>query len=104
MSPRKTILRELTRTRDQDGPEALTRPDTIAGFAGRPAEYQKAVNRLLQDRLIEGRKDEEGRMAVSVNDHRLAQVRRELRPIWAQPAVWLSAAVLLLAVVGLAAV
>ncbi len=104
MSPRKTILRELTRTRDRDGPEALTRPATIEGFAGRPAEYQKAVNQLLQDRLIEGRKDEEGRMAVSVNDHHLTEVRRELRPIWAQPTLWLTAAVLLLAVVGLAAV
>ncbi len=104
MSPRKTILRELTRTRDHGGPKTLTRPDTIKGFAGKPAEYQKAVNQLLQDRLIEGQKDEEGRMAVSVNDHRLADVRRELRPIWAQPTVWLTAAVLLLAVVGLAAV
>lgn len=102
MSPRKTILRELTRTRDRDGPEALTRPATIAGFAGRPAEYQKAVNQLLQERLIDGQTDEEGRMAVSVNDHRLAEVRKELRPIWAQPSVWLTAAVLLLAVVGLA--
>lgn len=104
MSPRKTILRELTRTLDQEGPEALTRPETIRGFKDKPADFQKAVNKLLGDRLIEGRKDDEGRMAISVNDHRLAEVRRELRPLWAHPSLWLTAAVVLVALYGLVAV
>lgn len=104
MSPRKTILRELARTRDQEGPETFTRPATISGFTLKPAEYQKAVNQLLQDRLIDGRKDDEGHMAISVNDHRLSNVRKELRPVWAQPGLWLTAAVVVVAVFGLVAV
>ncbi len=104
MSPRKTILRELAQTRDQNGSEAFTRPSAITGFADNPAEYQKAVNKLLGDRLIEGRTDEEGRITISVNDHRLPEVRKELRPVWAHPGVWLTAAVLVVAVYGLVAV
>lgn len=104
MSPRKTILRELAHTRDQNGSQAFTRPSTIKGFDAKPAEYQKAVNKLLGDRLIEGRTDEEGRITISVNDHRLAEVQKELRPVWAQPGMWLTAAVLLVAVFGLVAV
>ena len=102
MSPRKTILRELAHARDQNGSEAFTRPSTITGFDQNPAEYQKAVNKLLGDRLIEGRTDEEGRITLSVNDHRLTEVKKELRPVWAQPGVWLTAAVVLIAAFGLA--
>jgi hypothetical protein len=102
MSPRKTILRELAQTRDQTGGEAFTRPSTITGFDKNPADYQKAVNKLLGDRLIEGRTDEEGRITISVNDHRLAEVKKELRPVWAQPGIWLTAAVVLGTVFGLA--
>ena len=101
MSPRKTILRELSRAREQDGSEIFTRPDAIAGFSDRPADYQKAVNKLLQDRLIEGRTDDDGRMAIAVNDHRLPDVQKEIRPLWAHPTLWLSAAVIVVAVFGL---
>jgi hypothetical protein len=104
MSPRKTILRELTLLHEEEGPDKLTRPASITGFAEKPAQYQKAVNQLLQDRLIEGRTDEEGRMAVSVNGHRLADVRKELRPPWAHPTLWLTAAATLVAVFGWVAV
>ncbi|NJD19199.1 MAG: hypothetical protein FIA95_07965 [Gemmatimonadetes bacterium] len=98
MSPTKTILRELRRAHEQNAGTAYVRPATIPGFAADPDRFQKAVNELLKDRLIEGRKDEEGRMAVALNQHRLADVRRVLRPAWAHPAVW--AAVLLMGAVG----
>ena len=104
MSPRKTILRELTRVDDQAGPGSLTRPAAIPGFEQRPSHFQKAVNQLLVDRLIEGRTDDEGRMALSLNRHRLPDVRRELRPTWADPKLWLTAAVLVVAVFGWVAV
>ncbi len=65
-----------------------TRPPEITGFAREPDKYQKAVNQLLSDRLIEGRKDEEGRMAIAINEHKMAEVRRELRPVWANPLLW----------------
>ena len=94
MSPRKTILRELSRT----GTENYTRPSTIPGFSTAPDKYQKAVNELLQDRLVEGRKDDEGHMAIAINEHRRKEVARELRPVWAHPAVW--AAVVVLVAVG----
>ena len=84
MSPRKTILRELA----QAGDDTYTRPSTIAGFATAPDKYQKAVNELLQARLVEGRKDDEGHMAITINQHRRKDVDRELRPVWAHPAIW----------------
>lgn len=90
MSPRKTILRELAQTSSS----AYTRPSTIPGFDTAPDKYQKAVNELLQDRLVEGRKDEEGHMAIALNEHRRKDIDRELRPVWAHPAVWAAVAVL----------
>jgi hypothetical protein len=99
MSPKKTILRELSRQLEQRGSEALTRPSRIPGFDKDPERFQKAVNRLLQDRLVEGRKDDEGHMALALNSHRIGDVRRELRPVWARPAVW-AVVVLLVVVVG----
>jgi hypothetical protein len=101
MSPRKTILRELSRVRRGSGP-THARPSTIAGFSDDPRKYQKAVNQLLQARLIEGRGDDEGHMAIAINEHRLADVKRELRPIWARPAVWAVIAVLAAVGAGLA--
>jgi len=98
MSPTKTILRELQRAHQEHAGTAFVRPATIPGFAADPDRYQKAVNELLKRRLIEGRKDENGRMAVALNVHRMADVRRHLRPAWAHPAVW--AAMLLVGVVG----
>ena len=98
MSPKKTILRELTRTHETTGGAGHARPASIPGFSQQPDKYQKAVNELLQARLIEGRKDEAGHMTIAVNSHRLSDVRRELRPVWSHPAVW--SVVLLAAVVG----
>ena len=98
MSPTKTILRELQRAHEESLGAALVRPASIPGFAADPDRFQKAVNELLKDRLIEGRKDEEGRMAVALNAHRLTDVRRVLRPAWAHPAVW--AAVALMGALG----
>ncbi len=98
MSPKKTILRELTRTHENSGGAGHARPASIPGFSQQPEKYQKAVNELLQARLIEGRKDEAGHMTIAVNAHRLPDVRRELRPVWSHPAVW--SVVLLAAVMG----
>ncbi len=83
MSPRKTILRELARNH-----ETFTRPSTIRGFSEQPEKYQKAVNELLQARLLEGRKDDDGHMTIALNEHRLRDVHREIRPFWARPSVW----------------
>jgi len=99
MSPRKTILRELSRQYREHGSESLKRPSEIQGFGEAPEKYQSAVNRLLQDRLVEGRKDGEGRMALALNEHRIGDVKRELRPLWARPAMW-AVLVLVAVVVG----
>jgi hypothetical protein len=84
MSPKKTILRELARAQG----EGYTRPSAIRGFDEAPAGYQKAVNELLQARLVEGRKDEEGHMAIAINEHRRKEVAKVIRPVWAHPALW----------------
>ena len=94
MTPTKTILRALQRAHQESQGAALVRPATIPGFAADPDRFQKAVNELLKDRLIEGRKDEDGRMAVALNAHRMADVRRVLRPAWAHPALWAAAALM----------
>ena len=92
MSPKKAILRTLAAANETGGP-TYTRPAAIPGFSADPERYQKAVNDLLKERLIEGRKDDEGHMAVALNVHRLADVKRHLRPAWAHPAVWAAAVV-----------
>ena len=97
MSPRKTILRELSRQHEATGGQ-YTRPGTISGFSQRPEKYQKAVNELLSARLVSGHKDDEGHMAIALNEQRLKEVKRELRPIWAHPAVWVVVALVLTAV------
>jgi len=94
MSPRKTILKELAGS----GTSAYTRPSSITGFSEAPDKYQKAVNELLQARLVEGRKDDDGHMAIAINEHRIAEVKKELRPVWARPSVW--ALITVLAAVG----
>jgi hypothetical protein len=96
MSPRKTILRELSRS--AAGAGAFTRPASIRGFADHPDRYQKAVNELLQARLVEGRKDDDGHMTIAINEARRGEVERELRPIWARPALW--AVVILITALG----
>lgn len=98
MTPKKTILRELSRAFDPSESVTLVRPATISGFSAEPERYQKAVNELLRERLIEGRKDDEGHMAIALNAQRMEDVRRQLRPTWAHPAIW--AAAILLGAVG----
>lgn len=103
MSPRKTILRTLARSFHKDGADVLTRPADIDGFSGRPAEFQKAVNKLLQDRLIQGQPDAEGRLSIALNGHRLADIRKEIRPFWLRPGLWVAAAAIVVAVFGFVA-
>lgn len=98
LSPRRTILRELNQ-RHERGEEGYTRPASIRGFTQKPSQFQAAVNALLQERLINGTKDDEGRLAIGLNSHRLADVRKELRPIYARAGIWLAA----MGAVGLAA-
>ncbi|MGD2067933.1 MAG: hypothetical protein PVI57_04550 [Gemmatimonadota bacterium] len=88
MSPRKDILRQLSRTDAPTGRDPFTRPSDLSGFDREPEKYQMAVNRLLQDRLIEGKKDEGGHMAIALNPHKQSEIRRELRAPWASPVVW----------------
>ncbi len=102
MSPKKAVLRTLHESLDQNGPESLVRPATIPGFTESPDKYQKTINGLLKDRLIEGMKDEDGRMAIAINPHKMEDVKRELRPLWAHPAVLAIMAVVMIALgVGL---
>lgn len=63
----------------------------MPGFGEQPSRYQEAVNGLLKERLIDGRKDEEGRMVIALNPSRLATVQRELRPWYARPTIWVGA-------------
>jgi hypothetical protein len=98
MSPRRTILRELDREFRNGGD--YTRPANIAGFGRQPAKYQAAINTLLQERLINGRKDDEGRLAIAINSDRHADVSKALRPPFARPVLWL--AVLVLVAIGVA--
>lgn len=100
MSPRKTILRELARAEAGSGTQYV-RPSSIPGFSKEPEKYQKAVNELLSDRLLEGRRDEEGHMAIAINQHRRKDVEKAIKPVWASPIVWI--ALVLLAAAGVAA-
>ena len=104
MSPKKKILKELNQSFETSGGGHFTRPGTIQGFTQEPDKYQKAVNELLSARLLDGHKDDEGNMVVAINTARLPEVKKELRPMWAHPAIW--AVLLIVAVVaglGLAA-
>ena len=89
MSPRKTILRELHQLHYGEGNAGYARPSAMRGFDKKPSRYQQAVNGLLAERLIDGMKDEEGRLVIALNPHRLAKARRELRPWFARPTIWL---------------
>lgn len=89
MSPRKTILRELARAEAGSGTHYL-RPSTLPGYEQEPEKFQKAVNQLLSDRLLEGRKDDEGRMAIAINQHRRKDVEKEIKPVWANPLLWIA--------------
>jgi hypothetical protein len=100
MAPRKTILRALAGA--ESGAASFTRPSSIPGFSEAPEKYQKAVNELLSARLLEGRKDADGNMTIALNEHRRADVRRELRPLWARPALWAVVAAVVAVSAGLA--
>jgi len=86
MSPKKTILKALTAQQTQAGVGEPVRPSTIPGFSEEPERFQRTINALLKERLIEGAKDPEGHLAISLNTHRAKDIRRELRPLWAHPA------------------
>jgi hypothetical protein len=102
MSPKKAILKALSDSHRHQGPEKLVRPPSIPGFREAPEKYQKTINNLLRERLIEGVKDQDGCLAISLNPHRIREVRRELRPIWAHPGLMALAVILLvMATVGL---
>jgi hypothetical protein len=92
------ILRELNQ-RHERGEQDYTRPASIHGFTAQPSKYQAAVNTLLQERLINGTKDADGKLAIGLNTHRLADVKKELRPLYARAPVWLA----VLVVAGLVA-
>jgi hypothetical protein len=87
MSPKRTILKTLSDRQDGNGSVKLVRPSTIPGFQQAPEKYQQSINALLKDRLIEGIKDAEGHMAISLNTQRAGEIRKVLRPVWAHPAV-----------------
>ena len=46
---------------------------------------------------MDGYKDGEGRMAIAINTHRLKDVRKEIRPVWAHPAIWVMLALVAVA-------
>lgn len=102
MSARRTILRELS-ARHERGDAGYLRPAAINGFTDQPSRYQEAVNQLLQERLINGTKDDEGRLAIGLNTHRIAEVRKELRPVYARAGVWLAGVVVIAVAVAVAA-
>jgi len=89
MSPKKRILRTLADQQEKGDPAPPVRPSAIPGFDEAPEKYQQTINSLLKDRLIEGFKDQEGKMAISLNTHRQQDIRRLLRPAWAHPVVLL---------------
>ncbi len=102
MSPKKRILRELALVHEPGTTFSFVRPADIPGYAEKPERFQGAVNELLKDRLIEGRTDAEGRMSIGLNEHRMDEVRRTLRPVWARPAVWAAVAIVVGVGVGFA--
>lgn len=97
MLAKKTILRTLSKQYEEEGPEALVRPPSIPGFRDKPDKFQRAVNELLKDRLVEGMKDEGGQMAIALNPQRMRDVQRELRPLWAHPGLLTALALILMA-------
>ncbi len=93
MSPKKHILRELELVGDPGSTYSYVRPADIPGYQAAPDRYQAAVNDLLRERLIEGRADADGRMSIALNAHRIVDVRKVLRPVWARPSAWVAAAI-----------
>ncbi len=85
MSPKKTILKTLSELEGGGGTPSLIHPPNIPGFHTDPGKYQQTINNLLKDRLIEGTKDSDGRLAISLNAHRAKDVEKILRPLWVHP-------------------
>jgi hypothetical protein len=100
MSPKKTILRTLSELQTKEGGPYALHPPTIPGFVSDPGKFQESINDLLKDRLIEGTKDGEGKMAISLNPHRAKDVQRILRPLWAHPVLLAAAALTAAAAAG----
>lgn len=88
MSPKRQILQALQIASGSPSEQVHVRPPTIPGYSTEPERYQRAVNELLQARLVEGRKDAEGHMTIALNHHRRDEVERILRPLWTRPTVW----------------
>jgi hypothetical protein len=87
MTAKKAILKALSDCQKGTDPSTPIRPSTLPGFQDAPEKYQQTINLLLKDRLIEGVRDSDGRMAISLNSHRARDVQKVLRPVWAHPAV-----------------
>jgi len=87
MSPKKAILQAL-KGAESAQPQSSVRPPTIPGYSDQPERFQRAVNELLQARLVEGRRDADGHMTLALNHHRRADVDRILRPVWTRPGLW----------------
>ena len=102
MSPKKRILRELALVHEPGTEYSYMRPADIPGYAEAPERYQRAVNDLLKERLIEGRTDGEGRMSIGLNEHHMQAVRKVLRPMWARPEVWAAIGTVVVLGAGLA--
>jgi hypothetical protein len=103
MSPKQHILRALTLAGEPGTVQAHLRPSDLPGYGRASERYQAAVNELLRQKLIEGHSDGDGRMSIALNPHRLRDIRKALRPVWARPSVWAAAAATLAAVgIGLA--
>ena len=60
----------------------------LQGYNCENPKFTAAVNRLLQDRLVNGVKGGDGGMAIALNENRLGEVYRELRPWYAHPGIW----------------
>lgn len=101
MSPKQRILHELALVHEPGTTYSYVRPADIPGYAEAPERYQGAVNHLLKERLIEGRTDGEGRMSIGLSEHRMKDVQKALRPIWARPEVWAAVAIVLALGAGL---
>ncbi len=100
MSPKKTVLRHLTELHEETGAEQYTHPGDIRGFDPEDSRCKEAVNQLLRDRYINGRKGPDGGMVIALNVTRLRDVRREIRPWFATPLLWVGIA--LIAATGIA--
>lgn len=100
MSPKKTVLRYLADLHEERGAEEYTHPGEIHGFDPDDMRCVTAVNELLRDRYINGRKGPDGSMEIALNTTRIREVKKELRPWYAMPVLWIG--ILLIAATGIA--